>query len=181
MLNFDPTVIIESTSTPGVTFTIRRLSRVERANCELATLTAESACAALLQEMREIEGRYPDHWPKNEAGDRIVVRFPEITADDWLRYTSLNVEIRATMDAQIYPEYVRRGLVKIDGLEYAGKPASADLLISCGPDSLLEEIHSAVRENMGLTVAQVKTLPSPTTSTAQGQEGDTLTSAATAS
>jgi hypothetical protein len=80
----------------------------------------------------------------------------------------------ALIGAEIDAIHLRWGLAAIEGLEIDGAPATAESLISSGPEELLREILAAVRHETGLDSEERKNFAPPSTSCA-AEEPDRAT------
>jgi hypothetical protein len=71
--------------------------------------------------------------------------------------TELHEKIEANILAQeIDAMYLQWGLVSIDGLIIDGEPATAVQLLEKGPEDLVREVVTAIKEQCGLTEAERK-------------------------
>ena len=57
---------------------------------------------------------------------------------------------QAVLSAELDAEYLRWGLVAIEGLSIDGNPASIPTLIESGPEKLCQEIIAAIKREIGL-------------------------------
>jgi hypothetical protein len=159
MLNFDTEVTVPSVAVPDVQFTVRRLSRVERAKRDLTIAEyqvrhdeIDRTAAKLLEpfhdQIKEWAKQYRDGEEQTD---------PDFLPTDLAHQVrTLRHEQAALMDAYIRPATIRAGLVSIEGLCYRGKPATAELLIANGPDELIDEVFNAIAVHARLSVPQVK-------------------------
>lgn len=145
-MNFEPTQTIESTARPGVTFVVRRLNKIQRAQRDAKLIDVRARIASTYERMRPMFN--DDSTVKPERLDE---------------FQKLDNEVGMAMVTDLYPAYVRAGLLSISGYEIAGKPATIDSLLSDGEDALLDEIYAACVANGGLTAEQEKNLQSPST------------------
>lgn len=60
------------------------------------------------------------------------------------------------MDLQVQTCYLRWGLIEISGLMIDGELADPDLLLSRGPEDLVDEVLVAIRNGLGLTEEERK-------------------------
>jgi len=74
-----------------------------------------------------------------QAGDEL---------QDRIEANLLRQEVEAT--------YLRWGLVRVDGLNIDGEPATAERLLEKGPDDLTHEVVGAVKEQCSLTEEERK-------------------------
>lgn len=71
--------------------------------------------------------------------------------------SELHEKIEANILAQeIDAMYLQWGLVKIDGLNIDGEPATTEQLLEKGPEDLAREIVAAIKEQCGLSEAERK-------------------------
>jgi hypothetical protein len=165
MLSFAPTVTVESLAEPGVQITVRRLSKIERAELELELLDTTLRNTEIAEQMADLRKPYP--WPKDDEGNELVgQRPPGMPAGEWLRYLRLDHELGSLINARVKPATVRRGFVSLSGMDYAGDRPTADLLIEHGPDGLLDEIYVLIEANKGLSAEQAKNWHWPSISAA---------------
>ena len=146
-MNFEPTQTIESAARPGVTFVVRRLNKIQRAQRDAKLIDARARIAATYERMRPM------------FNDDSTVK-PERLEE----FQKLDNEVGMAMVTDLYPAYLRAGLLSISGYEIAGKPATIESLLSDGEDALLDEIYAACVANGGLTAEQEKNSQSPSTS-----------------
>lgn len=158
MLSIEPIVSQESTVTPGVTFKVRSLSKIERAKREFPLMDARFQIADLANEWLAIK-------PPEDGEEDIR------TAKDVRRARFIDVQYQLLMDSVIKPAVLRAGVVSIHGLKIDGKAAGIDSLIAGGNalDDLIEEIFEACQEASGLTEQQRKNSESPSTSNTRGR------------
>lgn len=167
-MNFDPTQTIESAALPGVTFVVRRLNKIQRAQRDAKLIDARARIAAIYERMRPMleDVTAPD-------GKVTQIVKPERLEE----FQKFDNEVGMAMVTDLYPAYLRAGLLSISGYEIAGKPATIDSLLSDGEDALLDEIYAACVANGGLTAEQEKNLRSPGTSPEVGAADQTPTTA----
>lgn len=63
---------------------------------------------------------------------------------------------QAVLAAELDAEYLKWGLLAIEGLVIDGSPADVPKLLESGPESLCREIVTAIRGELGLTEAERK-------------------------
>lgn len=160
MHNFTTTVRLESAVKgidkellfPGVAFTIRRLSKIQRDRLTLSALEHQMKISGLFDRMAEIEKPFCDEKGKRKTDDAgNAMPLPPDVAPE---YNRLDAEIGCISSAHVKPLYLRAALVKVEGIGFDGKPATADLLIENGPDELVEEIWLAINAHAKLTPEQ---------------------------
>lgn len=167
-MNFEPTQEIKSTARPGVTFVVRRLNKIQRAQRDAKLIDARARIASTYERMRPM-------LEDVTAPDGKVTQI--VKAAHLEEFQKLDNEVGMAMVTDLYPAYLRAGLLSITGYEIAGKPATIDNLLSDGEDALLDEIYAACVANGGLTAEQEKNLQSPGTSPEAGTVGQTPTTA----
>ncbi len=145
-MNFEPTQEIKSTARPGVTFVVRRLNKIQRAQRDAQLIDARARIASIYERMRPL------------FKDDNTVR-PECLEE----FQKLDNEVGMAMVTDLYPAYLRAGLLSISGYDIAGKPATVETLLSDGEDALLDEVYAACVANGGLTADQEKNSQSPST------------------
>lgn len=164
-MNLESTVTKDSTTRPGVRFTVRVLNKIQRARRDFALVEPRTKLTGLYQQMSAI--------PSDATEDA-----------DRLRRASLDHECGLLIDMHLKPAYIRAGLLSIEGLEIDGKPATADSLIERGNDELdplIDEIYLACATESGLSEEQKKDSPSPEPSSAAPAEDEKNTTAIFAS
>jgi hypothetical protein len=168
MLNFQTQIPIDSKAVPGVKFVVRRLSVVERSTVDLSIIDAQVRAAELQDELKAIEAEYPTPKPKSvkEGEDPEPLLKRDIPPDVLKRETRLDFELGCIVSAHLKPAYIRAALVSLDGAQYAGRQATADMLLANGPDVLIDEVWLAANQHAKLSVEQQKNSPSPSTSAA---------------
>ncbi len=62
----------------------------------------------------------------------------------------------ALLSSEIDELYLRWGLVRVEGLELDGAQATADSLISAGPEDLCREVIAAIKRECGLSEQERK-------------------------
>ena len=171
MLNFDPTVTVRSESLADVSFTVRRLSVIERSRVDLQILEQQMRAAELQEEVLAIQAEYP--LPSN--GDKRDIP-PEVRT----RELKLDFELGCLISGYLKPAYIRAGLVSIEGLQHGGRPATAETLLASGPDLLINEVWLALNQHARLTGEQEKNSSSPSTSPAADRADGKSSTAGTA-
>lgn len=83
----------------------------------------------------------------------------------------------ALLGAEVDKEYLRWGLVQVEGLYIDGAPATPDSLIEAGPEGLAIEALEAVRREAGLSEEERKNSESPSTSPTPTKPGGSATNA----
>lgn len=145
---------IESTAVPGVTFTVRRLNKTQRAKRDGPVMAERLRFSAALREREAIK-------PIGDP-DRIL------SADLQKEYETVNYEASLLYEEHLMPASVRAALVSIAGLEIDGAAiTSASMLLESGTpetDALLDEIYEACESASTLSDEERKNLKSLTTS-----------------
>ena len=86
-------------------------------------------------------------------------RIREIAAN--LEYLEASTDFREQVEATLLEQeienlYLRWGLVSIDGLAIDGQPATSELLLERGPETLAREIVASIKAECGLSDAERK-------------------------
>lgn len=201
-MDFPTTRTIQSATTPGVSFTINRMVEARRTELRLQLVDIQDKVRERLRRVRRSNARIRsllDAW-KDEHAEEFgklvaVVReqrsgdkpTPSLLSDEQLaeiRISTLDLEdsreelnveyekIRLIEESEIFPLWVKWGLVSVEGLLIDGQPVTADS-ISYGPSELYNEIVRAIESEIGLTQAELKNSASPSTS--DGAEGGITT------
>ena len=135
-------VTIQSTTTPGVTFTIRRLNKIQRATRDSSVFEHYAAFQFAL-------GEFARNLPTPETPDT-----PEMQE----RRKRLDYEATLVHRAHLLPVSIKAALISIEGLTVDDKPikTAADLLEFGTPDTdaLLDEVYEACE--LGGQVAEEK-------------------------
>jgi hypothetical protein len=74
--------------------------------------------------------------------------------------------------------YVSWGLAGVEGLEIDGRPATAELLLDAGPESLVSEALALIRREAGLSEEERKNFESHSTSAKENRPAGNATNAA---
>jgi len=120
-MHYNSTIQYESSTIPGVRFTLWRLSFGKR-----------------LELLRRVHG---------------------LAAKQEFFTASQTVESQygaAILEQEVQQVYLQCCLVQVEGMLIDGEPASTEILIHRGPESLVEEITSAIHRQMGLTAEEQK-------------------------
>lgn len=182
-MNYESKSTFSSVSMPGVSFKLKKVNVQRRLAFNLAMIEKFEALRAIYRRRKpledeyqtasnaaretarpEIEGLMAQESISREAATRRVrtkIEFPE----DKLEQLVLVGQEAQEYDArECTPAMIRFFLLSIDGLTIDDQPATADLLISDGPDDLQHEIAAAISSQLGLTNADKSNLASPGTS-----------------
>lgn len=149
MLSIQSKTTIESESCPGVTFTVRRLNKIQRSVRDLPVMEPRMRYTEISERYFELKGR------------------KEQTPETLRETKMLDYEAGLVINEHLKPASIRAALVSIEGLEIDGKPATVDSLLADGSpdtDALIDEIYQACEIAAGLTGTQQKNSPSPSTS-----------------
>jgi hypothetical protein len=157
MLTIQSKVSIDSEAAPGVTYVIRRLSKLQRAKRDIPVLAERVKFTELYKEYQKLDE------PKDAA----------VHETNAPRLAALDYEMGLLMDAHLKPAAIRAGLVSIEGFAVEGYAQAADAVIQCGDDSLIDEIWGHCEALAGLSGEQQKNSSSPTTGAGQGTTGET--------
>lgn len=88
-------------------------------------------------------------------------------------------EVAAALAAsEIDRVYVSWGLAGVEGLEIDGRPATAELLLDAGPESLVSEALALIRREAGLSEEERKNFESHSTSAKENRPAGNATNAA---
>lgn len=163
---FTSRVTIDSKTTPGVQFTIRRMTDGVRNRLRLSL-------AKPLAQLRDLQARLNSFdVPENEK---------DAPAEMLTAILNLNDEIQNLVASEINPHYFRAAFVGVMGIEVDGeKNPSADFFIENGPEELYNEIVEAIRDQAQMSAKEKQNLESPTTSAADVVGGTDDTNAARA-
>lgn len=169
MTKFVSTVRKESTTFPGVFYTLNKMSEARRSQLRLKIAEPNSQIRLKLREMERIEKEYPE-----------LEARPEELMDQILALAEEMDEIQMN---KIDPEWIRWGLKSVEGLEIDDEPATPELLISAGPPKLFSEILGEIKAQAQLNGEEEKNSESPTTSgqPTDGKTNDTSAELASSS
>ncbi len=202
---FARTIRHNSQSLPGVSFETHRMGLAKRVEVDGKTL-------AIRQRMAEIRAEYPPHSEKElDLIDQIQLAARKADAVDDAEVPAALAEIRrieadfraaaspetrqkraaldaewAQLDSLARLEWIRAGLVSIDGGEFSG--ASVEDVLEFAPVDLMAEIYRAIAGDGQLSPDAAKNSPSPsisrpaeaTSTTAADASSNESTSSATA-
>lgn len=107
---------------------------------------------------------------------------PDPEIGDYNKRDELNSKVWEIITNELYPEYILWGVKEINGLTIDGKPATAETLVSDGPEVLTAELGAEIYRIIGLTNEEVLGFKLPTISGApmDGQTPSTTASPASA-
>lgn len=166
MISLKSKSTLESKSTPGVSFTVRTLNKIQRAKRDLLIIETRQQMSALVR----------------EYGPLAELETP--TPEQAKRKALIDVEYTWLEDRDLKPALLRAGIVSVEGMEIDGKAVTVDALIeSAGADydALIDEMYTACEAASGLSATETKNSSSDTTSTEQvvpASPDSTVTSAA---
>lgn len=197
-MNYQSTQTINSRAFPGVTYSLRKMSRGRRTQYMMAmaeTLARQSDIqrefSALTQAKEQAEaaakiepcvcGDHPHSGEKPQCDvTGCACRKPK--TDEFERQLAeLEVKHAELVISEINPGLVRWGLASISGFEIDGVPATAETLITDGPEDLLHEIASEVVGLIRPTNDETENFASPSTSGARADGQTPATIAPTVS
>jgi hypothetical protein len=150
----------QSTSCEGVSFTIRKLSRIQRSQRDLPIFEQRLKADDLMRRFWELTKERE----ALKAGDPAAGNLDKEIA-------SVDYEFALIQSSHLAPASIRAGLVSITGLEIDGQPATPEMIATNATpelDDLVREIYAECEVASGLTGAQKKNSPSPTTSNEPG-------------
>ena len=135
-VRYESAVRVVSATTPGVRFTIRKISFGRRTE--------------LLRKVRELTRKVEFL----EAGQRSR---PEGRATDVVFGEALGERAEAALlGREADRVYLEWGLVSVEGLEIDGEAATLEGLIASGPEPLCDEILRAIQAECGLSAEERK-------------------------
>jgi hypothetical protein len=169
-MNYTSTIPIESKSSPGVRFTIRKMTKGRRD-------ILEDQQAPFREKLRPL---YEELGPLDKERAEATEAKQDFPADKLRRWSELLAQIGRIDHREMEPQAVRFVLVSIEGLDIDGEPAKLDAIMERGPDELYDEILAAVKRELGLLPAEASNLPLPSTSAAVVDGSPTPGSAAPA-
>lgn len=186
-MDFAKTYTLESTSLPGVVVTLARMGPKKRAEVELSVSTARSKQRELSMRHESIRQKLLvaiDACPKDDEGKPIEADIDPTCIHLMMELQSAADDAAALVKAQIHPAFIKAAVKSFGGTElltYDGKPASADLLIECGPDSLFDELVAKIQSNGYISAESAGNLSAPSTSEGPGDGKAMSTTAPSAS
>jgi hypothetical protein len=156
-MNYCSKIRIESTTTPGCTFVLHKMTELRRMRREIA--------------IADLRVRITEKREALDAALKNLENEPKGTVD------KLNAEFGEMLHAEWYGAWIRWGVHSIEGFEIDDQPATVSSLLEEGPTNLIEEIFLAVRDASGLSIAETKNSQPPGGSAAPG-DGKTTSSTA---
>lgn len=203
MLSIQTQETKQSTTCEGVSFTIRKLSRIQRSLRDLpifeerlkaenlstrwwelqkekeALCASDSEISAIDQQLSTLPDVSPEKKDLEATREKLCAANPSI-AKVAAQMASVDNEYGLMVLAHMVPASIKAGLVSITGLEINGQPATPELLVTCATpevNELLSEIYAECEAASGLTSTQKKNSQSPITSSEQ-MTGDSKSSTA---
>jgi hypothetical protein len=162
----------QSESSPGVSFTLRRLSASARARRDLSISEHSLLRNEIARKGYEL---YKPFKPAKGSTEE-----SPIPPDVMKEINVLTDHLGMLDEAYVKPATIRAALLKIEGSTLDGKPYTADSFIDyCTDDALMEEVYERAKELSGLPPEQASTFSSPSASDAAGA-GSTSNTTATA-
>jgi hypothetical protein len=181
---------------PDISYRIRRLNMLQRADIDMQTL-------ALRQRQREIQLDYPAFTDRErELRDQLALAYRKLRAlpadEAGPAITEIEEITQATREAapegaekrralldmefelvavQLKPYFIRAALVSVDGLTIDDKPVPLAGFVEASPPELADEVYQSIEAHMRLSGDQAKNSPSPSTSGAVEGERTTSTTA----
>ena len=159
MLSFKPTYTIPSNLQKGVSFTVKRLSTIARAERELENADSFDALAQIQRE----HARLPKAVLVKETQDGKEVEidtYPNDTPEESDRRAALNIKFKRLLNAKIYPIVFASTLESVSGFE------SVETFIATASDEVLSEAYIVCEAVSRLSAEQLGNLESPGTSSA---------------
>lgn len=147
MLQFLPTYTFPA---GGATFTVRRLSVIERAKRDLPLAEHQGRYSDLLDERRLFS-------PEKDV---------EPTPEQRKELRRIDLEIDSVLNLHLKEAIIRAGLVKIEGIEVDGRPITIDEFLQFGDEDLIDQAFVFCDLASQLDSARLKNLQSPGTSPA---------------
>jgi hypothetical protein len=143
---YKSTLPLESTTCPGVKFTLRKMSERKRHQFYLAVADSTEKIRGFLRDAQKLQ-------PQVLAAAEDMELLAELTAEAERINQAVSAEQRFVID----PAWVRYGLKSVDGLEIDGEPATIDTLLGDdGPSELVQEIAAAIKAASVMPEAQLK-------------------------
>lgn len=179
---FAPTITYDSETAPGVKFTVHRMGLGRRTDAGFAALKPN-------QRLRELEADYPPQSDREkELTEQLEIakskslavpedQFQAVLKGDVMPLAeelaaAIAPEVKKARlvideeyklcDAQVRAQWIRSGLISIDGGELDGM--TPEQLLAYGPQELAQEIYGVLADDGKLRGAKTKNLQSPTTS-----------------
>jgi len=150
-MDWNPEVIFESKIAEGVRYVLGRFTKARRAALELDL-------SEYRESIREKMLDYADNI--EDPADSDTVKAQKTT-----RRRAFDMWAGSMIEKYLKPATLRAYVLRVEGLRAAGKPiASGDDLLNLAPEELADEAFDAINEHGGMTDAERKNSPSPTTS-----------------
>lgn len=169
---YSSTETFPSQSVPGVSFTLKKRSAGRRArfNLAIAPLTQK---LQTLQSEGELAESKPCPTCTHEVSKHNVLtndcqqdgcNCKAAKGQDFETRMRVMIELSNVDHDEIQPRRIREFLKSLDGLEIDGQAATADTLLSDGPEDLVDEIDAQIKKLLTLSESERKNSESPTTS-----------------
>jgi hypothetical protein len=171
--------VIESVTCPGVTVTLKKLSKGRKDKLEMRMADANSKRFELARRFASIvpAADSDDSLEETGAVEKLIAKLDQEQA---LEFAELNRETAVMEDTVIIPAYLRTFINKIEGLEIDGQAATVDLLLEDGPEELVDELYGGIVKLLTVSKDEAKNSESPSTSVAVEGGSPTPTSATSA-
>lgn len=162
-MNFKSEETYESTSIPGVSYTLRLIGPPKRAELQLAERKTKDRISEIREEWMKLKKESDTlirELGLKEDGEPIIVKEPEKATPEIKKLveqtTALATEFNLLQMVHIKPMWVRAGLKNIKGLTVNDAPITADTLCEFGPDILFDEIFNKIDETAILDPEKLK-------------------------
>jgi len=196
-MNHISTKTIESKVCQGASFTIKKMTVRRKQALDDKQAPFGERLRPLREELAPLNREYSQAWEaakaaikperdklaaegitKEEAEKRAPVGKVDFPDERFQRWSELTEKIRRIDRDEMTPAAVRFCLVKIEGLEIDGIPATLESLLENGPDEFYDELAQAVARELGLLPEEATNLGSLSTSAAAVDGNPTASSAA---
>ena len=163
-MNIETTRRIASKAIPGVFFTVATWLTDQRMKLRSATQDAREKLLDMEAELEELTAPIiaAAGVPADEVTRAMLSPRERATLD------KLNWRIKLLQDTEIDPQYMRIGLLGLEGVSIDGTPASSADFRRLDP-MLYTEILDTIKDGSGLSIVEQGNLESPTTSGAQAE------------
>lgn len=183
MLSFEKQYTIQSITKkddgslryPGVSYTVKRLSFVERGNRDLGMAEALEELDAISKEYKTLP-KDKNEGKKDDEGNDLEPDYSEDTLEQAKRRSVLDTRYTRIRDTKVIPAVIKFGLISVQGVE-----GTVDELLATADREFLREAYAFCEAASQLSAEQLKNLASPGTSqgaVAGQSENSTATTAA---